>query len=1018
MDAISAPPQILIVEDEALVAMDLARRVEAMGYGVAGIADCRDDAIALAEKATPSLVLMDINIVGPDDGIQVAAEMRSRWDVPIVFLTAFSDDATVTRAKAVTPYGYLLKPFDERTLRSTLEVTLHRHRADAHMRLLTSAVDSARVGVVIADAMSDRRVITYGNRAFRAMCGFAEGEILGKPACFLASAESPGGALPRLRSALQRRTEMEADMLAVRQDGTPFWTRVSVSPVVDAAGEITHLLLFHVDITERKAAESALVEAQKLDVVGRLTAGIAHDFNNILTAIQAFATFVHEELPPGDSRRDDLDEVLSASDRGAALTLQLLSFVHHGGGAQRHIDLNKAVADSTRMLRRLIGAGVQLTTRLSPQPLVVLIKPVSVDQVLLNLAANARDAMGGSGRLSVALQYAEDPQGRPLGRLTVADNGCGMPAEELQQVFELFYTTKARGSGTGLGLATTRSIIDLAGGTIDVTTEVGVGTTFVVDLPLSGSHEDELVAMADIELRDAEGAVALIAEADPALRDAAERALIDSGFRVISASDGSGALARIDEFGKRIDVVICDVALPRGDGLAVVAQARNVSPDVGIVMITGYMDDTYSREFHALELLWKPFSMATLVRRAFGVLSTAARSPSHEADRTLPSVPATSSSHRSAWGALVAEPDVELRVALAEQLEPFGFDLQTAATAEEAAAHLRQSAFYVIIADASLFETIPRVLLDIALARSVKPSVVLVGSAAGHDLRVDRDVDAYLVRPVSDAALASEVRRALNLVESRLLRHNLRLTRRGGEHVVADRAHTEARFDAALTTLTAARLPVVRAHDRSLFAIDVRIVTAEPSLKRRLAEVADALDRNDDLATAVRRTIAMELQEHPDGKEPFIVSLPVDQLRSRVLCAPSNPLHAHASRVVLALAEGSELFLSSRSTQEFATLRRSGFRFVLDQLGEGGEGLPSLSTLGPEMARLDAPLVRAIDTSDFKQRLVSSIVTVCRRSETTLIAAGVEREAEAQMLSELGCDLLQGPLFKDHHELN
>ena len=1017
--------KILVVEDEALIAMDLARRLEALGHEVIGTADNRDDAVSLADGCTPELVLMDINIIGPADGIETAKELRSRWDIPVVFLTAFGDDATVERAKQVTPYGYLLKPFDERTLATTLEVTLHRHRADKQMHLLSTAVDAASNGIIVADALDEQRAIIYCNHAFATMTGYSTEEILGNPACFLASRSSPGDALPRLRAALAARSALETVVVAQHKDGTSFWSALSLSPVADATGKITHLLLFHVDISARRRAEAALAEAQKLEVVGSLTAGVAHDFNNVLGAVRAFAELAQHDLGPDDTRREDLDEVIRASERGAALTPQLLSFVHRGSGVQRHVDMNKVLQRSSKMLQRLVGTAVRLDVRASAQALVVLADPISIEHVLLNLAANARDAINGAGALSFSLQYIEGDDSRQAARLVVSDSGSGMSAATCAKIFEPFFTTKPLGAGTGLGLATSKAIIDRLGGTISVTSTVGEGTVFTIDLPLSGEEDSAVEPKHETtDLGDAGGAVVLLAEENAALREASSRALTQVGFEVVVAADGEQAIGRITDLGTAIKLVISDVVLPGRGGNDVIAHANQTVPRAGILLIAGYLDHQHPLAANAPSILWKPFSMRSLARRAleaFARPEPESNAPPPTEQPVGPNVPPEPPSSRRYLRAdprsvLLVEDDEQLSEALARTLRRTGYDVVSVGTGDAAITRLDGGKFDLIVTDIDLPGATGIDVLTAARADSRQtPVLLMTGVPSVETVRaaVRDNAASYLVKPFSPQDFATEIDGIMAEVEISKLRRHLEATRQRGDKKAAPATTSERRFEAALDSLYVVYQPIVRAHDGSLFAFEALMRTRTPTLftPSQLLAAAEGVRRIKDLGRVVRSTIADTIDRHSERTESLFINLHPSEVSSALLSAADEPLRRHASRIVLEVAEPATISHEDTLTQQLNPLRQSGYRLAVDDLGAGYAGISSLVKLKPEYAKLDMSLVRDIHESKVKQEIVHSLITVCRRSSITVVAEGVEVMQEAQVLADLGCDLLQGYFF-------
>ncbi|HLF57608.1 MAG TPA: PAS domain S-box protein, partial [Thermoanaerobaculia bacterium] len=358
-----------------------------------------------------------------------------------------------------------------------------------------------------------------------------------------------------------------------RADGSYLWLRDEKRMVRDAAGRPVEIIGSWSDVTERVRLEEQYRQSQKMEAIGRLAGGVAHDFNNLLTVIGGSAEMLAASLPADSGGRSLLGEIRDATDRAASLTRQLLAFSRSQVLAPRAVDLNAGVANIETLLRRLIGEDVLLETSLSPAAGCVLIDPGQLEQVIVNLAVNARDAMPRGGRLRVATRAAEldaaacrrFPEGRP-GRyavLSIADTGCGMTPEVRARIFEPFFTTKPQGTGTGLGLATVFGIVRQSEGQIEVESRAGAGARFDVYLPSVAAPAAEARAepRAANEARGKE--TILVVEDEEALRKLARIALERQGYRVLAASDGRQALAAVDAAGDTIDLLVTDLVLPQ-----------------------------------------------------------------------------------------------------------------------------------------------------------------------------------------------------------------------------------------------------------------------------------------------------------------------------------------------------------------------------------------------------------------------------------------------------------------------
>ncbi len=618
--------RILLVEDEAIIALDLRHRLEGLGYEVTGIAATGADALALARSRAPTMILMDINIQGPMDGIETGRRISSFLDVPIVFLTAYADSVTLDRAKQVRPYGYLLKPFEERELASTIEMAVYRHRSEAQARLLQHAIESAQTGIVVADARDSRTAITLCNPAFERISGFTAAEVTGRELTFLEGPEVSAKLREELRHAITERRDAQCTLQTHRKDGTPFWDDVSISVVRNAVGEVTHFLAFHTDVSARKHAEAALFQSQKVEAIGQLAGGVAHDFNNILAVITGYCEMAQRQVEPQHAARPRHDQILKAAHRAAALTRQLLAFSRRQQLQARPLDLNLLIADTKKMLGRLIGEDVSVQIRPAPGLGAIHADPGQMEQIILNLAVNARDAMpnGGTltiqtGNLDLAAEDAEPRPPLPPGRyvlLSVADTGVGMSQDVRARIFEPFFTTKPEGQGTGLGLATVYGIVKQSGGYVWVDSAEGEGATFRIYLPrVDHPHESAAAGAGPVAPGGTE--TILLAEDTESLRDMIRETLEERGYRILAAADGVEALTLARAFEGEINLLLTDVIMPNMGGAELAAKLVSLRPSTRVAFMSGYTDGALSRHGvlgEGVLLMEKPFTTDRLAR--------------------------------------------------------------------------------------------------------------------------------------------------------------------------------------------------------------------------------------------------------------------------------------------------------------------------------------------------------------------------------------------------------------------
>jgi PAS domain S-box-containing protein len=387
------------------------------------------------------------------------------------------------------------------------------------------------------------------------------------------------------------------------------------------------------DITERKQLESELLQSQKMEAVGRLAGGIAHDFNNLLTAIAGYTALLLDELPDDDAHRADLEEIEKAATRGAALVDQLLSFSRRKMLMPSTLDLNEVVESTRGLLSRIIGADVDLVTRLAPNLDGVRADRTQLEQVLLNLAVNARDAMPSGGRLeietaNVVLHTRDaaaqiDAKAGPHVLLSVRDTGIGMDRDTQAQVFEPFFTTKEVGHGTGLGLSTAYGIVTQAGGHIALESRPGAGTTFRVYLPTDAEAADA-AAPAEVDVAPSTGReTILVVEDEAAVRNLARDVLSRLGYKVLVASDGRDALGVADRYRGPISLLVSDVVLPHLRGVEVADRLGARRPGLRVLYISGYTETAIVHDGQldpGVNFLAKPFRPADLANRVREVL--------------------------------------------------------------------------------------------------------------------------------------------------------------------------------------------------------------------------------------------------------------------------------------------------------------------------------------------------------------------------------------------------------------
>ena len=369
-----------------------------------------------------------------------------------------------------------------------------RRQMEALLRIQDRAMQSASEGIIITDASGPDCPVIYANQGFEAMTGYSSAEVIGRNCRFLQGRDTDPTAVASIRESMRERKPVTVELLNYRKDGTTFWNKMSITPICNESGNLTHFVGIQSDVTARRHTQEQLRQSDKMEVVGQLAGGIAHDFNNMLAAIDCYTNMLFHELLPTDPAWKLLQEIQSTSTLAAGLTRQLLTFSGHQNTSPASIELNAVIIESMNLLKHLTGEDIELDVALAPNLKNIWMDRVQVSQILINLSINARDAMARGGRLSIrtesrALTESKLEAGLRIKPgdyivLTVADNGHGMSAEILAKIFQPFYTTKPRGKGTGLGLATVYTIVTQYHGLIEVVSELGIGTTFRIFWPV------------------------------------------------------------------------------------------------------------------------------------------------------------------------------------------------------------------------------------------------------------------------------------------------------------------------------------------------------------------------------------------------------------------------------------------------------------------------------------------------------------------------------------------------------
>lgn len=465
---------------------------------------------------------------------------------------------------------------------------------------------------------------TYANGAMAGLLGSTPKEMRGRPITdFLDEALwlDVKGFLARQRNQAGERMELRLR----RADGSDLFGIVAGSPITTDEGVFVGTMLNVSDVTGKRSMDAQVVQTQRLEAIGQFAGGIVHDFNNLLTAIQGYAELARAALPEGDPIREDLDQVLASAGRASAITRKLLAFTHRQVLVPVDIDPAQVIADLVPMLRPLMGDDIEVAVEVEAEHGWIRVDPTQLEQVIVNLAVNAHDAMPAGGTMTIAVHDLKsidpdrpdpDLNAGPFVRISVSDTGIGMDDATKARIFDPFYTTKGPGKGTGLGLSTVFGIVAQSGGHIQVETALGKGSTFHVDLPRLGTAVLPR-ALHIAEAPPRRSGVVLVVEDDSAVREFARRSLEGNGYTVLAAAGGDEALLASQRWGDEIDVLLTDVVMPGAHGPELAALIRAQRPGIGLVFMSGFTEDDLggSSEMSApSEILLKPFNVEALVR--------------------------------------------------------------------------------------------------------------------------------------------------------------------------------------------------------------------------------------------------------------------------------------------------------------------------------------------------------------------------------------------------------------------
>lgn len=637
---------ILVVEDDAIIGEDIQRTLQRLGYDVGPPQRSGEEALLSIEAKLPDLVLMDIRLQGALDGIQTTARIRQKWDVPVVYLSAHSDEATISRAKETAPHGYLLKPFNERDLRTTIEVALRKHELElklsASERWFSTTLDSIGDAVIATDAQER---VAYMNPVAELLTGWKEEDAKGRQIVEVFKLVGPDG-VP-LESAVGRairqgfRLELPPNTQLVSKQGSTTNVNDSAAPIVDDRGRVLGGVAVFRDVTEHKRLEQRIAVSERLAAIGTLTAGVAHEINNPLSASLANVEFALERLTwlrseiatNGFARAsmEAFEEVTSAlfdaeraGQRVRSIVQDLKRFSRVEEAERTIVDLPNVLDVAIKLTEHQVRHVAKLSRRYGTTPLVEANEGQLV-QVVVNLIVNAAQAIGegGAGHKQIEISTRTDDAGRA--EFIVRDDGPGIAKQDLAKIFDPFFTTKAIGKGTGLGLSICHSLIASLNGELSVESELGSGAAFKIALPPASARSAAPKPPSLVPATSRRGRVMCIDDEQAVLRTVAR--VLTEQHDVLAVARAADALSHIAR-GEKFDIIFCDLMMPEMTGVDFYHTIKTANPGLAerIVFLTGGAFSDAAEAFLescANLVVLKPFKVLELRRVVADYVGTA-----------------------------------------------------------------------------------------------------------------------------------------------------------------------------------------------------------------------------------------------------------------------------------------------------------------------------------------------------------------------------------------------------------
>jgi PAS domain S-box-containing protein len=634
-----SPHKILVVDDEERIRKSLSGLLQDNGYevvtAVSGL-----ECLQIMSAQDFDLVILDI-VMPEMGGIEVLQWIKEKHkDTEVIIITGYADKEKAIAAFRLGAYDFIEKPFESREILNTITHCLNQMelRKEVERKTKELAAEKERLlvtlcsigdGVIATDREGEILLI---NKVAEELTGWTKEEAIGKPCSEVfhiineKTRKIPEDPVTRvIRTGLI--VGLANNTMLIARDGTERIIADSGAPIKDRDGNIIGVVLVFRDVTARRKMEEGLLKSSKLESVGILAGGIAHEFNNLLTAIIGYGKLLDEEMSKDDPLRHNVDMILTSSERAVNLIKGLLAFSREQIIIIRPVRLNGIIKDVEKLLLMVIGEDIELRTALADEDLTVMADSAQIEQVLVNLATNSRDAMPDGGYLTITTELVELDEEflkaikyKKPGRyalISVADTGAGMDEKTAGRIFEPFFTTKEVGRGTGLGLSIVYGIIEQHNGYIDVRSDLGKGTTFKIYLPVIKSDVEEMRPAA-ITMPTGGTEAILLAEDDEEVRKLTKTVLDGFGYKVIEAVDGEDAIKKFMDDKDKIQLLILDVIMPKKNGKEAYNEIKKTKPNIKALFTSGYTADIIQKKGlleEGLNFIPKPISPRELLRK-------------------------------------------------------------------------------------------------------------------------------------------------------------------------------------------------------------------------------------------------------------------------------------------------------------------------------------------------------------------------------------------------------------------